>query len=323
MARINATIVWQDFVKDVLPEMNPTTRTRMRLNDITAIIDARVERDAEFTSLGFVTHKAYSLLVFLEHEKYVPALSQNPHITCVIARPELAAAVSNGYGLAVVANPRLAFYELHNYLADKTEFYWHEFPNEISDQAIIHPKAYVAERNVRIGRGTIVEPGAVVLERSIIGEDVILRAGSVVGSQGFQFERIDGCVIPVSHAGGIKLGNRVEIQANSSISRPVFGGFTELGDDTKLDNLVHIAHDVKIGKRCLLAACAMIAGSVIIGDDVWIGPAASVSSEITIGERASVTIGSVVTRDVLPGQRVTGNFAIEHERFIAFLKTIR
>ena len=127
----------------------------------------------------------------------------------------------------------------------------------------------------------------------------------------------------MAHAGGVRLGDRVELQANTCVDRAIFGGFTEIGEDTKCDNLVHIAHNVKIGRRCLLAAQAMIAGSVTIGDDVWIGPSAAVLSEITIGDGAYVTIGSVVTRNVAPGQHVTGNFAIDHDKFIVFLKTIR
>ena len=67
----------------------------------------------------------------------------------------------------------------------------------------------------------------------------------------------------------------------------------------------------------------MVAGSTTIGDDVWIGPGASISSEIVIGNGASVTIGSVVVRDVAPGQKVTGNFAVDHKKFIAFMRKIR
>ncbi len=149
---------------------------------------------------------------------------------------------------------------------------------------------------MRIGRRTVIEPHVTVLPHSIVDDDVILRAGCVIGMQGFEFKRLGGEILPVAHAGGVRLHDRVEVQANSVVDRSVFGGFTEVGEDSKIDNLVHIAHNVKIGKRSLLAANAMIAGSVVIGDDVWIGPSASISSEITIGDRAFVTLGSVVTR---------------------------
>jgi UDP-3-O-[3-hydroxymyristoyl] glucosamine N-acyltransferase len=219
--------------------------------------------------------------------------------------------------------PRRDFFKFHNHLAAHTDFYWRDFPTEIAPNAVISPRAEIAEKNVRIGRRTMVEPNVTVFPHSIVGDDVILRAGCVIGMQGFEFKRLDGEILPVAHAGGVWLHDRVEVQANSTVDRSVFGGFTEVGEDSKIDNLVHISHNVKIGKRCFIVANAMIAGSVVIGDDVWIGPSASISSEITIGDRAFVTLGSVVTRDIAPDQHVTGNFAIDHEKYIAFLRTIR
>lgn len=295
----------------------------MKLKDVTKVVPLVVKRDAAFCSLGLITHAKPSMLVFLESEIFLPAFLQNSHIVCVITTEKLVASLPKRYGIAISDNPRKSFYKYHNYLSTKTNFYWTDFPTEISDEAVIHPNAYIASKNVRIGRNTIIEPGVTVLDRSIIGNDVILRAGCTIGSQGFEFKRINGEVLSVAHAGGVLLHDRVEIQANCAVSRPVFGGFTEIGEDTKLDNLVHIAHDVRIGRSCFLAACVMIAGSVTIGDAVWIGPGASVSSNITIGDRARVTIGSVVTKDVGSDQHVSGNFAIDHEKFINFIKSIR
>jgi UDP-3-O-[3-hydroxymyristoyl] glucosamine N-acyltransferase len=295
----------------------------MDIQTIAQIIPVDVHRNAEFETLGTIRETTPNLLVFLESEKFLPRFLANSHIAAVITTPALASVLPQKYGIATSDAPRKAFFTLHNHLASKTDFYWMDFPNEISSDAVIHPSAYIAPRNVRIGRGTVIEPNVTILERTIIGEDVTLRAGCTVGSQGFYFSRIDGKMFNVFHAGGARLHNGVEAQANSAISSSVFHEPTELGEETKLDNLVHIAHNVKIGKRCLLAANAMVAGSVIIGNDVWIGPGASISNEITIGDNASITIGSVVTRDVPPGQRMTGNFAIEHDKYLAFLKTIR
>jgi UDP-3-O-[3-hydroxymyristoyl] glucosamine N-acyltransferase len=282
-----------------------------------------VKNDAGFNALGTVMHNMPAMLVFLESKQFLPKLSRNPNITCVITTEELEPNLQKNYGVAISDNPRKVFFELHNYLATQTSFYWTDFPSEISVEASIHPQAYIAPKNVRIGKGTIIEARATVLERSIIDNDVILRSGCTVGSQGFEFKRLEGTVFNVAHAGGVWLHDRVEIQANCALSRAIFGGFTELGEDTKLDNLVHIAHNVKIGKRCFLAANAMIAGSTNIGNDVWIGPGASISNEINIGDGAQVTIGSVVTKDVEPGQRVSGNFAIDHYKFLRFIKSIK
>jgi UDP-3-O-[3-hydroxymyristoyl] glucosamine N-acyltransferase len=295
----------------------------MRLSEASSIVPITVLRDAAFTSLGFVTHRTDAMLVFMESERFLDGLFANPNVSAVIAAPAVADRIPAHLGVAISEAPRRDFYHLHNHLAEHTEFYWRDFPAEIAADAFISPAAHIASLNVRIGHRTVIEPSVTVLPHTIIGDDVILRAGSVIGSQGFEFKRIGETILPVAHAGGVRLHDRVEVQANTCIDRSIFGGFTELGADTKLDNLVHIAHNVKIGKRCLLAAHAMIAGSVTLGDDVWIGPSAAVSSEITIGDGAYVTLGSVVTRNVAPGQHVTGNFAIDHDKFIAFLKTIR
>lgn len=294
----------------------------MRLTEMPPQI-ASVVRDGSFAGLGFITHHTADMLVFIEDHKYLSALLAAENVTCVITTPELMANIPDHFGCAVSESPRMSFYQFHNYLATETSFYWQEFGTSIDPTATIHPRAYVAEKNVRIGAGTIIEAGVNVLERSIIGANVILRAGVTIGSQGFEFKRISGGILPVAHAGGVQIGDRVEIQANSAISRSVFGGYTTIGADTKLDNLVHVAHNVSIGQRCLLAAHAMIAGSTTIGDDVWIGPSAAISSEISIGNGASITLGSVVVRDVPAGQRVTGHFAVDHGVFMRFMRWLR
>lgn len=295
----------------------------MRLEEIASVVLIAVKRDAEFESLGMVTHAMPNMLVFLENKKFLPRLLRNPHISCIMTTRELAASLPEKYGVALSDNPRRTFYEFHNYLVTETNFYWSEFDTNISDQAEVHPSALIAEKDVRIGRGTLVEPGVIVLGHSIIGENVVLRAGCTIGSHGFEFKRIGDQILPVVHAGGVLLHNRVEIQNNSNVDRSVFGGFTEIGEDTKIDTLVHVGHNVRIGKRCLIAATTVIGGSTTVGDDVWIGPGATISTELVIGDRASITLGSVVTKDALPGQKVTGNFAIEHHKFIKFIKSIR
>jgi UDP-3-O-[3-hydroxymyristoyl] glucosamine N-acyltransferase len=295
----------------------------MKLSKVQNKGNIELIRDGGFESLGFVTHNNPKQLVYIEEPKYCSMLLRKSNISCVITTEKLIPSIPEGLGIGISKNPRKSFYEIHNHVAKDTDFYWKPFKTEIASNAKIHSTAYLAERNVRICERCEIGPNVSILENSILEEDVIIRAGGVIGTEGFEFNRMDTEIMPVIHAGGVLLHNRVEIQANCCVSKAVFGGFTEIGEDTKLDNLIHIAHNAIIGKRCLLAACAMVAGSARIGDDVWIGPSASISSEVEIGEGASITIGSIVTKNVAPGQRVTGNFAIEHDKFIAFLKTIR
>jgi len=297
--------------------------TQIKISEIKDKGRIKIIRDGEFRSLGLVSHNNPSQLVYIENQKHIPTMLKKSNISGVITKKEIIPLIPKKLGVAIAKNPRKSFYEIHNYLAKNTDFYWKSFKTKIASSAKIHRTAYIAKRNVRIGKRCYIEPNVSILENSILEDDVIIRAGSVIGTEGFEFNRIEKKIMPVIHAGGVLLRNRVEIQANCCVSKAMFGGFTEIGENTKLDNLVHIAHNVVIGKRCLLAAGAVLAGSVTIGDDVWIGPAACISSEVEVGDGALITIGSVVTKNVGPGKRVTGNFAINHDKFIAFLKRIR
>lgn len=293
----------------------------MRLSEI-ASEEVSVLRDGEFSALGLVTHTSPAMLVFLESERFLPALLARDNVSCVLTNQELSARLPEHLAVAISARPRAEFIGLHNRLAE-TSFYFEPFPSQIAKSARIHPRAYVAEKNVRIGERVVIEPNATVLERSIVEDDVVIRAGCVIGGEGFQFTRIGDEIVPMVHAGGVRLERGVEAQNQSCVDRALFGGFTSVGEYTKLDNFVHVAHNCQIGKRNLIAAAAMLAGTVTTGDDVWIGPQAAISSEVVLGDRAHVTLGAVVTRNVSGGEHVSGNFAIPHARFLEFLRGIR
>jgi len=294
----------------------------MELIELADPLSIKISRNGIFESLGMITtpkHKV-NMLAFLENQKFLKEFLSLKNVSCVIIAQELYNQIPEHLGLICSDNPRKLFYLIHNYLSNHTQFYWKDFESKIDRNAIIDSSAYVAPRNVIIGKNSIIEPNVSILERTIVGENVIIRAGSVIGSQGFEFKRVDNSILSVSHAGSVKIADHVEIQANCAISRGVFDDATEIDEYSKLDNLVHIAHGTKIGKRCLIAASAMIAGSTTIGNDVWIGPSACISNHISIGDRASISLGSVVVQNVENDQRVTGNFAINHRKFLRKFK---
>lgn len=295
----------------------------MALSDVAHATDMLVERDGTFSSLGYLQHERPLQLCYLEGEAHVEECLSRSNITCVITTPDVATRLPSSLGVAVTEEPRAAFFSIHQHLYRETEFYGTTFQTEIAGSAIVHPRAFVASTNVRIGDGCLIEPNATVLENSILDDRVTVRAGAVIGSQGFEFKRFGEQLVPVPHAGGVHLREGAEVQSNACVDRGVFGGSTLVGRDSKVDNLVHVAHDVQIGDRCLIVAGAMIAGSVIIEDDSWIGPMASISSGVRVGAGAFVTLGSVVTRDVPPNGHVTGYFAVPHDRFLTFIRSIR
>jgi UDP-3-O-[3-hydroxymyristoyl] glucosamine N-acyltransferase len=278
----------------------------MRLSELTTFVSTVIHRDAEFRTLGLLSHDGTKMLVMFYDRRYLTQLIQNPHIECVITNPDLVDLVPERLGVALCDDPLAAFYRIHHHLLVNTDFYWKDFPSEVSPEARVHETAYVAPHNVRVGRGTVIGPRAVVLEKTLIGEDVVIGPGVILGGEGFEPKYVEGRHVNVAHAGGVRLFDRVELQAATHAARAVFNGFTDVGEDTKVDALVHIAHNARIGRRCEIAACALIAGSTTLGDEVWIGPNATVSSELVIADRAFVAIGSLVLKNVAEGERVFG-----------------
>lgn len=294
----------------------------MRLGELPEALVGRVARDGMFDALGFVTHRRPALLAFLGDESYLPSLQASDDVTCVLTTEVLADRVPASLGVGIVADAKAAFYALHEHLIRHTAFYGASSATRIAATARVHASAVIAERDVVIGEQVEIGAGVVVLPGVTIGESSVIRAGTVLGSEGFQVLMTDGQSQRVSHAGGVVIGQRVDIHSNCCVDRSVFAN-TVIGDDTSIDNLVHVAHDVIIGRHCRIVAHAMIGGSARIDDGAWIGPSASISSGVSIGAGAWVSLGSVVTKDVAAGMRVTGNFAIDHDRYLAFLRTIR
>jgi acetyltransferase-like isoleucine patch superfamily enzyme len=278
----------------------------LQLAQFDRITGLSVLRDGAFASLGSLSHEFPKLLVMFYDPAYRDELIANPHISCVITKPELVPQLPEHLGIGVCADPMAAFYGIHNQLLDTTSFYGEPFATTIADDAVIHPTAYVAPQSVRIGRRSVIGPRAVVLERTTIGDDVIIGPGAVLGGEGFEPKFVAGKHVIIRHGGGVTLHDRVEVQANSHIAKSVFNSDTIVGEGTKIDALVQVGHNVSIGKECEIAGGALISGSVTIGDRVWIGPSAILSSEVTIGDGAFVAIGSLVLTDVRAGAHVIG-----------------
>ncbi len=165
----------------------------------------------------------------------------------------------------------------------------------------------------QIGAGTVIWSGTVIRERSQIGAGCILHANVSIGADGFGFRPApDGRgVVKIPHIGHVIIGNGVEIGANSCVDRGKFSA-TRIGDGTKIDNLVQIAHNVVIGRSCLIAANVGIAGSTVLGDGVMIGGGASVKDHVQIGSGAVIAACAGVIGNVAPSQRVLGAPAGEY-----------
>lgn len=162
-------------------------------------------------------------------------------------------------------------------------------------------------RDAVIGEGSLLHPGAVVEERCVVGRLCILHAGAIIGADGFGYRpRPDGPgLVKIPHLGDVRLGDEVEIGANSCVDRAKFGS-TRVGDGTKIDNLVQVGHNCDIGRWCVICGHVGISGSVRMGDGVVIGGGAGIVDNITIGAGAKIAGGAGVMNDVPAGEKWLG-----------------
>ena len=293
----------------------------MLLSQIDAPGEYDIARDGEFDVLGLIDSPTISnMLVFVGDAKFIKQFGSN--VTCAICAPDLIVEFPENIGIITTKQPKQLFYELHNYLSNLPPLVRIPFENSIGSNAKISKMAYIAEKNVKIGNNVVIEEFVSIKENTIICDDVTIRAGTVIGGPGFYYNKnTDGTIMPVQHFGGVIIEDNVEIQHSCCIDRAHFPwDNTIIGEMTKLDNLIQVAHAVKIGKSVLITSCVSIAGNVEIGDDAYIGPGSTFTNNITIGKNAKVSLGSVVTRSVKESTVVTGNFAIEHSLFLRNLK---
>jgi UDP-3-O-[3-hydroxymyristoyl] glucosamine N-acyltransferase len=288
----------------------------MRLSDLAHVRPLLVARDAEVSTLGFLSTSRPNMLTFLESRRFLGRLRLAPRPLSVITTPALAGEMEDVEGVGLADDPRRAFFEIHNHLATKTGFYGVAEPSAIDPTARIDASADVPAEGVSIGPRASVGARVVVRGRCRIGEGAVLQAGVVVGGEGFQASAFGGRLLDMVHAGGVEIGNRTVVYANAVIARAVFDEDTIIGEDCRIGNLAFVSHHVRLGRRCFVGHGAVVNGNVVVGDDAWIGPGATIADSVTIGAGARISLGSAVIADVAGGEQMTGNVAIPHRQYL-------
>jgi UDP-3-O-[3-hydroxymyristoyl] glucosamine N-acyltransferase len=269
-----------------------------------------IVRDGHFVSAGTLYSQYPSQIVYLTRKNDIPKIIQNPSISCVIITPDLVSGIPGNIGIATAEDPRQAFFILVSALGHDPQFALPPFPNRISRSAKIHPSAHIAPTSVAIGKDVIIEKNVVIHEQSILDEGSIVRSNSIIGDD----EYLPGAS-GFRCLGGVHLHREADIHANTRISRAFFKGYTEIGEQTKIDNLDAVGQGTIIGNRCLICAGVTIGESVRIGDDGWIGPNVTVESQVSVGKNVYITLGSTVSYDIEDDKVVKDNFAIDRKRF--------
>jgi UDP-3-O-[3-hydroxymyristoyl] glucosamine N-acyltransferase len=274
-------------------------------------------------------------LSFLSHPKYINKLAASAAACVIVSPPMKAAALARG-GCIVVDNP-------YSYFARLTQ-HWkrhHEAlaPAQIHPSACVDPTARLGEgvfvaafvcigpgavigsgarlgehcvvgQNARVGANTRLAPRVTIGEGCQVGERCIFHAGVVIGSDGFGFAPHAGHWEKIEQLGAVRIGNDVEIGANTCIDRGALDD-TVIEDGVKLDNLIQIGHNVHVGAHTAMAGCVGVAGSAQIGAHCTIGGGAVVLGHLTLADHVHISAASVVTRSLLKPGQYTGLFPID------------
>jgi UDP-3-O-[3-hydroxymyristoyl] glucosamine N-acyltransferase len=198
----------------------------------------------------------------------------------------------------------------------------HVHPDSDLEEGVTLSPGVVVGQGARIGRGTYLAPGAAigpgvavgrdcriganaVIGFALVGDRVSIHAGAVIGEAGFGAAGGPGGVVDLPQLGRVILQDGVTIGANSCVDRGAFGD-TTIGENTKIDNLVHVAHNVRLGRNCVAAAFTGISGSTVVGDGVAFGGKAGVADHLTVGAGAQIGASASVFKDVPAGETWTG-----------------
>jgi UDP-3-O-[3-hydroxymyristoyl] glucosamine N-acyltransferase len=265
-------------------------------------------------------------LTFAENENYLQR-AEGSAATAVIV--EGRSRTPSSKVLIRVANVRVAYARVLPLFTPEKEFAAGIHATAVvASSAEIDPTAHVGPgcvvgENVRIGAGSVLEaldfvgdnsrlgdgvrlfPNVTLYDKTEVGDRVRIHSGCVVGSDGFGYVQEDGSQIKVPQVGNVIIRDDVELGANVAVDRGALGP-TVIGEGTKVDNLVQIAHNVSIGSNCMIVAQTGIAGSTRMGDEVVLGGQSGVSGHLRLGNRVSVSAKSGVMRNLRDGERVLG-----------------
>lgn len=310
------------------------------LAEIAAIVGGTVRGDENtvIRSVASFEEAREGEITFVTDKKYLKKIGECRASALIVSDPT-AGSDEKAINLVIVRNPMLAFARLMNVFKPTA------MPEAgVSPAASIHPGAVIGKgisvqpfvvieegaaigdgavlyagacvgRGAQIGAGTILYQGVVVREGCIVGERVIIHCNSVIGSDGFGYTQDAGRYVKIPQTGIVRIEDDVEIGACVTIDRATLGE-TVIGRGTKIDNLVQIAHNVRIGSDTVIVAQVGIAGSTSVGSRVQIGGQVGVAGHIEIGDDVMIGAQSGITGDVAPKKVVSGYPAIPHTEWL-------
>lgn len=270
--------------------------------------------DLGVTSLAPIGGASAGALCFVgDVERYADALRAALASGAIVIAPLGASLPEPAAGALIeVKNPRAAFA-----LASARHFAPQVEPG-IAETARVHPSATV-HPSAHVGEYTVIRAGAIIGAESeirdhvvigqdvVIGEAALIKSHAVIGEEGFGMEKDeDGNNFRIPHLGSVRIGDHVEIGGFTTVCSGTILP-TEIGDYTKVDDHVHIAHNCRLGRNVIVTACAEISGSVTLEDEVWLGPNSSIIQGVTLAKGSLLGIGAVSLKSAGEGEVWVGN----------------
>lgn len=213
--------------------------------------------------------------------------------------------------LIICENPKAVFFSILKYFFSKNQYPEIIQPSSVVDTESIGKNVYIGHHcyigeDVSIGNNVVIENNVSIEGVVSIGHNTRIHSGVVIGSDGFGYYTDSlGLNAKVPHFGGVTIGENVEIGANTCIDRGTLDN-TIIGNNVKIDNLCHIAHNVEIEDNCMVIALSMLGGSAKLGKNSYIAPGAMIKNQLTIGQNSLVGMGAVATKDVEDNKVVAG-----------------
>ncbi len=294
---------------------------------IADLTGARVMGDSNALALGIneIHRVEKGDLCFVDHPKYYNTCLQSAATFIIINTAEVS--VPAGKTLLVHNEPFEAYLQIVQHFRPfvPTQQNISESAT-IGESTVIMPGAFIGNQ-VSIGNNCIIYPNVSILDHTVIGDHVVIQAGTVIGSDAFYYntkKNRDIWYKKMLSCGNVVLEDYVEIGAGCTIDRGVTAE-TRIGAGTKMDNMVHIGHDVVVGKNCLFAAQVAIAGGTTLHDGVTLWGQVGVSKTLTLGANSTVLAQSGVGIDLEPGKVYWGSPADEaiiRKRELVWMKRI-
>jgi UDP-3-O-[3-hydroxymyristoyl] glucosamine N-acyltransferase len=310
----------------------------MKLGELATRLGAELRGDAELEVTGIkgIEEAGPNEITFVANPKYA-GLARTTRAAAVIVEPEfqeISAATLR------VKNPYHAFSRAVGVFYQPPAY-----PPGIHPTAVIDPTAEIGPgahigayavvgANVRLGANATVLPHvvlypgvqagshffahahSVVRENCILGDHVTLENGVIIGADGFGFSKNDlGHWEKIPQSGPVRLGNRVDVQANATVDRATVGS-TEIGDGTKIDNLVQIGHGSHVGQDSLICSQTGLAGSSVIGNNVILAGQVGIAGHCSVGDGVILTAQSAVSHDVPPGKVISGSPGFDNRTWL-------